>query len=155
MLNLRVQGFCGVPEPMFVDVGRSVDLRMLEADQKCKLDHIEERNESQNVLSEVIDDTEESKHDPVGQPLFLELMRPLLQCMEAHKRGVGHPDCAGDVLLAKPERHEHDSHHHAILGQTRVVTAHRLQDLHLFIYLSCIHMIFHSLTVASSLHVAT
>ena len=63
----------------------------------------------QDESSKLIQYVEESKHDPVGKPLFIVIGAFRLQCEEGHEARVGHGDGGGDVHVANAEHHTDDA----------------------------------------------
>ena len=62
-----------VAEVSIVQHGGAVDLWVPQEDEEKHLEHVVEGNDSEDESSEVVHDLEEAEHDPVREPLLLEL----------------------------------------------------------------------------------
>ena len=120
-----------------VNEGCSLGCWMEKPHHEDKLQEVVEWNESQNESCEVIKDVEESKHDPISEPLFVVIGTFTLKGQEAHEAWVGNSDGSGNVLVSDTEHDANDSCVESISRE--LVDAHSehfCNFFHFFVFLS-------------------
>ena len=88
---------------------------MEQPDQGSYLQYVVERNEWENDSSELVNDREESEHNPVGEPLLIVIFTVWLKSVETHEHGVGNSNQVSKDSLSNAKYDEQDQENQWIL----------------------------------------
>ena len=120
----------------FIDVERTSGGGVEAVDQESKLQNVVEGDESEDNSSDLVENVEETKHDPVGQPLFVVISSFTFEGYEGHEGGVGHSHDVGDDGGTYAENHEEDSESEGVLEHLSLSLSsffrNELDDLHYY-----------------------
>ena len=92
---------------MIIDGGRALADWVEEPNEEDELEEVVEGDEAEEESSELVDDVEETKDDPIRQPLLIVIFLIGLEGEERHEAGVSDAKEARNVC-ASNSTHDHD-----------------------------------------------
>ena len=100
-----------------VDHGGSLSAWVHQEDKEEELEGEVEGNERKNETSPLVNNVEESKHDPISQPLLVITSALAFEGNEAHECWICNSNSSNDVGGTYSEEHTNDAYPHGVVGQ--------------------------------------
>ena len=104
-------------DEVVVDGGGSESWWVEKIHQESQFQEVVEWDESKDDSSELINNIESSKANPVSQPLFIIIESISLKSQETHESWVGNAQKIGDIAWSNAKHNHHDSKDKSVLHE--------------------------------------